>query len=132
MIIAKTNPVETLGEHTNELLTRDEMLKKSYKDDIEDDMVWKLLYLAVVYHDAGKAEAKKQKQEKSAVSYHGQAADFAHIPRNYLLPFFLPVNKVKLNKHQRRIFIEAITYHHEREHTLEPDQLMKIAEVDLI
>ena len=132
MIIAKTNPVETLGEHTNELLTRYETLKKSYKDDIEDDTVWKLLYLAVVYHDAGKAYTHFQKRMKSALGYHVQQTDFVHIPHNYLSPFFLPLNKIKLNKHHRRILIEAITYHHERKHTLEPEQLIKVAEVDLI
>src|SRR5699024_601921 len=98
MIIAKTNPVETLGEHTNELLTRYETLKKSYKDDIEDDTVWKLLYLAVVYHDAGKAYTHFQKRMKSALGYHVQQTDFVHIPHNYLSPFFLPLNKIKLNR----------------------------------
>src|SRR5699024_46879 len=99
MIIAKTNPVETLGEHTNELLTRYEMLKKSYKDDIEGDMVWKLLYLAVVDHDARKAYTHFQKHITSTLGYHVQQTDFVHIPHNYLSPFLLPLNKIKLNKH---------------------------------
>ena len=130
-IIAKTKPLETLGEHTNELLNRYEKLKKSYEKKIINKKVWDLLYLAALYHDAGKAYTYFQYQIKSSLDLHVEKPKQIHIPHNYLSPFFLPLDKLKLDKHDRRILIEAIMYHHEREHSINVDQLMEIAETDL-
>lgn len=132
MIIAKTDPKESLSEHTNELLIRYDELKKCYGDKIKISKVWNLLRLAVIYHDAGKAYTYFQERMKIFLGEKTEKSNLANIPHNYLSPFFLPLEKLKLNKYDRRILIEAIAYHHEREHIPDPEQLLQVAETDLI
>ena len=132
MIIAKTNPIETLREHTKELLDRYNTLMEFYGDRIKEPMVWTLLRLAVIYHDAGKSYTHFQYNINKNLGNKVYSKDLIHIPHNYLSPFFLPLNEIKLKKEYRRILIEAITYHHERDYLLNPVQLKKIAEEDLI
>lgn len=132
MIIAKTDPKESLSEHTNELLIRYDELKNCYGDKIKISKVWNLLRLAVIYHDAGKAYTYFQERMKIFLGEKTEKSNLANIPHNYLSPFFLPLEKLKLNKYDRRILIEAIAYHHEREHIPDPEQLLQVAETDLI
>jgi len=132
LIIAKTNPIESLEEHTQELIDRYDVLFESYGDKITNPTVWKLLHLAAIYHDAGKAYSHFQYNIKKQLGIEVDPTDFVHIPHNYLSPFYLPLNKLKLSKSYRRILIESIAYHHEREQILDSEQLKKIAEKDLI
>lgn len=88
MIIAKTNPIETLGEHTTELIKRYHKLYELYKDQITEPMVWKVLYLAVLYHDTGKAYTHFQNRMKKMLGKKIEQTDLVHIPHNYLSPFF--------------------------------------------
>lgn len=132
MIIAKTDPIETLHEHTNELVLRFDELKKFYGDKIKFTEIWDLLYLAAIYHDAGKAYTQFQEQIKRYLGEKVSNTNLPNIPHNYLSPFFLPLDKLKLKKLERRILIEAITYHHEREQLPDEQQLLEIAEDDLI
>lgn len=132
MIIAKTNPTETLKEHTNELLLRYEKLKESYERHISNASVWKLLYYAVVYHDTGKAYSHFQYRMRITLGQKVEKPNLIHIPHNYLSPFYLPLDKLNLKKQERRILIEAITYHHDREHSIEIEKLKEVAASDLI
>lgn len=132
MIIAKTDPLESLNEHTNELLIRYEQLKKFYNDSINNSKVWELLYLAVVYHDAGKAYTEFQERMKRFLGKEVDRSNLPSIPHNYLSPFFLPIEHLKLNKFDRRVLIEAIAYHHEREQLPDEQQLLEIAEKYLV
>lgn len=132
MIIAKTNPKESLGQHTKQLLERYEKLKKFYGDQIKHDTVWKLLYLAAKYHDTGKAYTHFQNQMKKFLGEKVASTSHVYIPHGYLSPFFLPLRSLKLNKHHRRILVEAIAYHHERESVLDARQVREIADNDLI
>lgn len=132
MFIAKSEPIETLKEHTNELRIRYEELKKYYEKKIKSKRVWDLLQLAVIYHDTGKAYSHFQYRMRKLLGEENIKTDFSHIPHNYLSPFFLPLDKLALNKHDRRILIEAIAYHHEREYIPDPDLLVEVAEKDLI
>lgn len=132
MIIAKTEPVESLGKHTNELLIRFKLLKEYYGKYIENETIWELLYLAAKYHDTGKSYTHFQQTMKKRLGQEVQPTKFTHIPHNYLSPFFLPLKQLRLNKHHRRIIIEAIAYHHEREKLLDANQVREIAELDLI
>ena len=117
MIIAKTRPhIETLKEHTDALLERYYILKKAYGSRIPDEKHWKLLYKAVLYHDFGKVnndfQYKRHRDIKSNIFI--EKSEFGHIPHNYLSPLFLPISKWSLTKVERRILIQAIAYHHER------------------
>ena len=60
MIYAKSNPQETLKEHTDELVNQIKYLRKVSSNQVEkitnlgDKEFWKLLELACKYHDIGK------------------------------------------------------------------------------
>lgn len=133
MLIAKSKPKkETLAEHTDELIKRYEQLVDVYGEMIKNPRVWELLRLAALYHDTGKAYTYFQYQIKKSLGENVEKPNLVHIPHNYLSPFFLPLNSLKLDKHSRRILIQAITYHHERNFSLETEQLKRIAKEDLV
>ncbi|MFS0612770.1 CRISPR-associated helicase Cas3' [Lederbergia ruris] len=122
MIIAKTEPEkETLMEHTQNLLDRFDVLKNAYFDKIPDEKIWDLLYKAAQYHDLGKVNNDFQGKMHRALKT-GELVEpsrYGHIPHNYLSPFFLPVAKWDLTRDERRVLIQAIAYHHER--NIQPD-----------
>lgn len=91
-----------------------------------------MLYLAAKYHDIGKSYTQFQNSMKRILGEETTASNLVYIPHGYLSPFFLPIQKLKLTKHQRRILIEAIAYHHEREQKLNPQQVREVAEKDLV
>lgn len=134
MIIAKSHPkVETLKEHTDELKKRFYELKKAYGHLLPNEKVWDLLYKAVLYHDVGKVnndfQAKIHKRLKTEQSIPKSA--FGYIPHNYLSPFFLPVDQWELTKKEKRILIQAIAFHHEREMQPDVDLLEEVYEREL-
>lgn len=134
MIIAKTDPIETLEEHTRQLIGRYDKLVEAYEDQFPDQNIWRLLRLAALYHDTGKAYSHFQMRMRKFIGEETDKVDqrFGHIPHNYLSPFFLPLNKLRLDKHSRRVLIEAIAYHHERETDICVEQALKVAKEDLI
>jgi len=94
MIIVKTRPnVETLKEHTNQLLERLFVLKQAYFNKIPDENVWDLLYKAALYHDIGKVNNDFQQKMHRAIQSDRkiERSKFGHIPHNYLSPLFFPV-----------------------------------------
>ncbi|WP_185959584.1 CRISPR-associated helicase Cas3' [Lentibacillus cibarius] len=117
MLIAKTRPeMETLKEHTDELLSRFTVLKNAYYEKIPYEKVWDLLYKAAQYHDLGKVNNDFQTKMHKALKTDEavSVSEFGHVPHNYLSPFFLPVSDWDLSKEERRILIQAIAFHHER------------------
>ncbi|MEN1969265.1 CRISPR-associated helicase Cas3' [Lentibacillus sp. N15] len=122
MIIAKTRPVkESLKEHTQNLLDRFHVLRGAYFSLIPNERIWNLLYKAAQYHDLGKMNNDFQGKMHKALNT-GEVivpSKYGHVPHNYLSPFFLPVAKWNLTKDERRVLIQAIAYHHER--NIQPD-----------
>ncbi|MCJ7843510.1 CRISPR-associated helicase Cas3' [Lederbergia sp. NSJ-179] len=117
LIIAKTRPeMETLKQHTQNLLDRHGVLKSAYFEQIPDERIWDLLYKAAQYHDLGKVNNDFQSKVHQALNTGEviEPSKYGHIPHNYLSPFFLPVAKWDLTKDERRVLIQAIAYHHER------------------
>ncbi len=53
--LAKSNPRETIVEHTEKLIYNYELLKTIYPNLNID---WDILYLACLYHDLGKMNKK--------------------------------------------------------------------------
>src|SRR5699024_6270192 len=135
MIIAKTRPnVETLSEHTNQLLERFSVLKQAYFEKIPDENVWDLLYKAALYHDLGKVNNDFQQKVHQAIKSDQkiERSKFGHIPHNYLSPFFLPVDHWDLSKEERKVLIQAIAYHHERDTQPDINLLREVYETELI
>lgn len=132
MLLAKTNPKESLAQHTNELLNRLIELRKGYGEYINNPKIWDLLEIAVKYHDTGKAYSHFQYTMRKVLGEKMPKPNMPYIPHAYLSPFFLPIQSLKLDKQSRRILIQAIAYHHERSVSIDADQLSYIAEEELI
>ena len=77
---AKSNPAETIQEHTDNLLVNYRLLKETYPDL---SINWDMLYLVCLYHDLGKINLKFQNK------IIGRKRDDTEIPHGILsLSFF--------------------------------------------
>ena len=137
---AKTNPIETIREHTDNVLKEYDNLKNIYGSDVDyvidkfmdSDNFWNILNMCCEYHDYGKsnvefqnklrrvlyeeAESEEEKEKYKLI----ECEDNEEIPHNYLSPAFLPKDKLKeIHKDLRKIIYQAIAYHHERK--VQPD-----------
>lgn len=129
LFLAKSNPRETIIEHTENLLRSYEILKESYLN--LKNINWELLKLACIYHDAGKMNTKfqnkiikninkeleKQGSEERLSYLEGSLEDIEEIPHGYLSNAFIPISYLKENftEDEIRILYESIFYHHNRE-----------------
>jgi CRISPR-associated endonuclease/helicase Cas3 len=131
VIYAKSNPVETLKEHTDALLVRWNVFETAYGTHLPKK-VWNLLYLAAHYHDAGKVFTPFQNMIKKSLGEKGEKTRFNHIPHNYLSPFFVPLTDLELTKHEKKVLIQAITYHHERVEQPDKELLKTVFREELV
>src|SRR5690606_1333623 len=100
-------------------------LKRDYGHLISDD-VWKLLKIAVDYHDVGKAYGYFQMIIRRAMKLEYNHHSGPDIPHNYLSPFFLPLDQFDLTPAQRKVVVQAIAYHHERDEDFQADLIQDI------
>ncbi len=119
LFLAKSNPKETLREHTEELRSRYEILRKAYGSSFEE-RIWILLRYAVDYHDSGKAHEPFQLKILKALGEEVTLMKDLEVPHNYLSPFLLPEAVFTLPKKDYQALIQAIAFHHER--NVEPDR----------
>ncbi len=142
VIYAKSNPVETLQEHTNTLLENLEILKNLYEDKIlrilgEDSKnFWELLKLACIYHDVGKVYSVFQNEIRKRLNIPLLGvSDLPKIPHNYLSTLFIDKKhiKTKFGKKAYKTLFQAVLFHHKRDEkiTLMKDFLNTIFEKDL-
>ena len=125
LFLAKSNPKETIIEHTEKLIKECKNIKKIYEDNIHN-VNWELLELACIYHDIGKMNTKFQnkiieninKESKEKIELlEDTLKDIEEIPHGYLSNAFIPLNYLKENftEDEIRILYESIFYHHNRE-----------------
>ncbi len=114
---AKSHPVKTIEEHTMDVLEKYEEMKKKYPNILNDEE-WKLLELAVLYHDFGKMDVKFQNRIRKAIGMppiRDEAKNIDEIPHNYLSPCFIREDvKNNIGKTNYEILIKSIYYHHDR------------------
>lgn len=105
--LAKSNPRETIQEHTDKLLKNLDLLKCFYPDL---SINWQLLETASLYHDMGKMNLKFQSKIEDGKKYSDEIA------HNLLSLAFLDKNELKKQFTDQEIVIlaQAIAYHHER------------------
>lgn len=149
-LIAKTKPYETLREHTDELRKELEMLKVTYGEKIETlisidkDEFWRLLDIIIEFHDLGKVYTPFQNKLKSVLNeilnnpnkYTIEDTQFLNdIGHNYISPVFMNFKKLNIiDKEKKRIVIQVIIYHHERNLVVDEElenKIDKIIEEDL-
>lgn len=105
--LAKSNPRETIQEHTDKLLDNLELIKSFYPNL---KINWQLLEVASSYHDLGKMNLKFQSKIEGRKKYSDEIA------HNLLSLAFLDKNELKKQFTEQEICIlaHAIAYHHER------------------
>lgn len=105
--LAKSDPVETIQQHTDKLLENLNILKKYYPNL---NINWRLLEVASLYHDLGKMNTKFQSK------IEGKKRCSNEIAHNLLSLAFLDTNELKKEFSREEIIIiaQAIAYHHER------------------
>lgn len=141
--LAKTNPIETIEEHTLNLVKEMRRIKEFYPNINYLD--WDILYYACVFHDFGKLNCKfqnklikkligksefteqdilKDPNPKIEEFQHGYLS-CAFIPEEYFLENF--------SKEDLCILYQSIYYHHVRPAITEDDEedLEKIIDMDL-
>ncbi|MBC2320145.1 CRISPR-associated helicase Cas3' [Listeria booriae] len=106
--LAKSNPEETIQEHTDNLLTNYKILQEIYP---EIPVNWYFLKLACLTHDLGKMNVYFQEKVS------GGRRNKKEIPHNYLSVAFVPYKKLKeegYSKEEIQLLFQAVARHHER------------------
>ena len=123
MYYAKSNPIETVEEHTSKLLENMLLLKNLYGEqilkeaDFDKNRFWILLEIVCKYHDLGKVYTPFQNmiREKLKEPLLNTKFNYDVIKHEQLSPMFIPVEKYSLSKDEKKLIYEAIYYHHERD-----------------
>lgn len=121
---AKSNPRETIIEHTEKLIKNYELLKEIYPNLNVD---WDILYLACLYHDLGKMNRKFQDK----IEHIRRHID--EIPHGILSLAFINVKALEeqgYTKEKIKLLAQSIAYHHDRDFNFDKEQLNR--EIELI
>ena len=127
---AKSNPIETIKEHTDKLLENLEILKRTYGAkivqviDMPEDRFWQLMEIICKYHDAGKVYFGFQNVIRKAIGESLLVTKFNNeqIKHEQISPMFVPYKEYELTKTERKLVYQAIYYHHERENIIHIDE----------
>ena len=121
MLYAKSDPLESINEHTEKLLKNLKILRNLYENIVDknpnvDERLWKLLEIACVYHDIGKVYTPFQNiiLEKLGKEKLYTKFDYEGIKHEQLSPMFIPTDD--LNYTEKKLIYQAIYYHHYRVH----------------
>ena len=131
---AKSEGKETIREHTDRLLYNLHLLKDAYghKFMLMDERMWKLLEIAVQYHDVGKANTVFQNKIRQVIRESILETDVEiNVPHNYLSVGCIPLKQLDLTKEEERLLIHAVGYHHEREQLPEKEMIRHVLESDI-
>ncbi|WPX08957.1 CRISPR-associated helicase/endonuclease Cas3 [Anaerocellum danielii] len=123
VVYAKSQPIETLQEHVDNLLHNLKILKDVYKEEIDSilpdnirDIFWDMLYSACVLHDCGKLFTPFQNVIRKQLKEETLNTPFENnIPHSYLSPAFIPKELMQRYSGFEKAFVQAIFYHHERD-----------------
>ncbi|SIT17650.1 CRISPR-associated helicase Cas3' [Kroppenstedtia eburnea] len=132
---AKSNPVETIREHTDRLLVEYERLRQAYGSQLNilSARDWELLKIMVDYHDAGKADGVFQNKICRYLGEEGSSvAHDRSVPHNYLSVGLIPFAHYNLSEDEKRLVILSVGYHHERKQQPEKAFIREVLETDLL
>lgn len=112
-IYAKTNPVQTLIEHTDDLLFVMNKLRNSL--NFSEIIDWDLLRIIIIAHDLGKINQCFQERTNKTINSSGSSSKSVdEIDHNLLSGAFLGeiLKGVKLSEPTKQIIYKAIVFHH--------------------
>ena len=123
---AKSNPIETIKEHTDKLLENLEILKRKYGSkivqviDMPEERFWQLMEIICKYHDVGKVYSGFQNAIKKAIGEPliQTRFDNEQMKHEQISPMFVPYKQYDMTKTERKLVYQAIFYHHERINTI--------------
>ena len=123
---AKSDPIETIKEHTDKLLANLEILKKEYGEKITqsiempEERFWILMKIVCKYHDAGKVFSGFQNAIREAIGEELIPTKFNNqeIKHEQISPMFVPYKQYEMTKKERKLVYQAIYYHHERDNKI--------------
>lgn len=121
---AKSNPRETIQEHTDRLIENFNKLRTIYPNLNVD---WDILYLSCLYHDLGKMNRKFQDKIENIRRHKNE------IPHSILSLSFInaeELEKLGYSRERIKLLAQAIAYHHERDFNFDRDDLNK--EIELL
>ena len=127
---AKSNPIETIKEHTDKLLENLEILKKEYGEKITqsiempEERFWQLMKIVCKYHDTGKVFSGFQNAIREAIGEKLISTKFNNqeIKHEQISPMFVPYKQYEMTKKERKLVYQAIYYHHERDNKIHIDR----------
>ena len=138
---AKSNPIETIKEHTDKLLENLEILKRTYGAkivqviDMPEDRFWQLMEIICKYHDVGKVYSGFQNAIRKNIGEPLLKTKFNNeeMKHEQISPMFVPYKEYELTKTERKLVYQAIYYHHERNNTIhiDGDLLKEVIEEDI-
>lgn len=123
---AKSDPIETIKEHTDKLLENLEILKKEYGKKITQSIempekrFWQLMKIVCKYHDAGKVFLGFQNAIREAIGEELIPTKFNNqeIKHEQISPMFVPYKQYEMTKKERKLVYQVIYYHHERDNKI--------------
>lgn len=141
MFYAKSDPVETIAEHTNKLLENLKELRQTYEKEIFEgrlinrERFWKLLEIICTYHDIGKVYTPFQNiiREKLKLPKIQSKFNYESVKHEQLSPLFIPTDKFELTTDEKILVYQAIFYHHERTNdNIDANLVQEIIEKDIM
>ncbi|KYD09966.1 CRISPR-associated helicase/endonuclease Cas3 [Heyndrickxia sporothermodurans] len=113
---AKSDPVETIKEHTDQLLIRYETLKSLYKHVLPlSERDWEILKIAVEYHDVGKTDIVFQNKIRKKLNKPLLEAKANYqVEHNFLSVIAIPFQDFAISGEEGRLLSQVIAFHHER------------------
>lgn len=122
--LAKSNPKETIKEHTDNLIKNYNLLKEIYPSL---NINWDILYKSCLYHDLGKMNIKFQDKIEKRKKHSNE------IPHGILSLLFINFEELEDEDYSEddiKVLFHAIAYHHDRELSYTESQLKE--EIELI
>lgn len=123
LVYAKSNPKQTIKEHTEALINNLCILQKAYGKEIENllpdeyrNLLWEIMEIVIKYHDLGKVNSLFQNKirERLKLPLLKPHSD-QEIPHNFLSPaFFTEDGLKKYDKDTIKVIVQSIVFHHEK------------------
>lgn len=106
-IWAKSNPVETLSQHTNKVLETWLELRERYSEEIGSAEFWNTSFNAVAYHDFGKICNIFQETIKGKRAF----SDDGRVRHEFFSGMFLFLNNIKFYEQNPESLIAVFSHH---------------------